>query len=68
MYEHIEMGHVVGKSVRDLIGTYQAVAGVLTSRLISEGTRKQLEALLVHLDREILEAQIREEGEHDIAA
>jgi len=58
----------VGNSVNDLIRTYQAVAGVLRSRIISESTRRQLEMLLVHLDREILEAQIKEEGARDRAA
>jgi len=46
---------------------YQAVAEILRSRLITEGTRKQMEMLLVHLDREILDAQTREDDERRAA-
>lgn len=62
------MGRTVDKSVRELIQTYQAVAGMLTSRFITETTRKHLQTTLAQLDKEILEAQIREEGEHQKAA
>ncbi len=63
-----KVGRAVGKSVRELIATYQAVAGMLTSRFITESTRKHLEMILVQLDREILEAQIRDDEEHERAA